>query len=128
MRQRNHTITFRLSADEMKELKEKIKLCNVSQQSYIINAILNSRIITGMELNKLKAISLQYDNLLRQIKGISNNINQQAKAANISIKTGHNYVPDNSSLHELSEQIHYFQQELEKEWKELRKVIHNGNK
>lgn len=127
MRKRNHTITFRMTTAEYELLKYKVALANISEQSYIINSITNSKISSSDDLEELKNISSQYNDLLRQLKGIANNINQIAKAANTAIKSGQLYSFDELDIDEISEQLNQIQQELEQQWKEVRRKISNGN-
>lgn len=73
---RTRKMTFRLTEEEYKKIKEKVTEAGISQQQFLLKTALNKEIIHIKE----------YQELIFQIKKIGTNINQIARKAN---ETGH---------------------------------------
>lgn len=69
---RTRKMTFRLTEEEYKKIKEKVEEAGVSQQQFLLKTALNKEIIHIQE----------YQELIFQIKKIGININQIARKAN----------------------------------------------
>ena len=82
MRKRNRTISIRVSEQEYEAIQKKIQATKQTQQSFILNAIEGAAILPLKDSKLLKDISMQLADLLKQIKGISININQLSYKAN----------------------------------------------
>lgn len=73
---RTRKMTFRLTEEEYKKIKEKVEEAGTSQQQFLLKTALEKEIIHIKE----------YQELIFQIKKIGVNINQIARRAN---ETGH---------------------------------------
>ncbi len=72
MEHRTRKMTFRLTKDEYKIIKDKVSEAGISQQQYLLKTALEKEIIHIKE----------YQNLIFQIKKIGININQITKHCN----------------------------------------------
>ncbi len=63
MRKRNRSINFRLSEKEYMELKARVESSGLNLQSFVVNAVLNGRLIT----NEDRAIQQEILGLLKEI-------------------------------------------------------------
>ncbi len=73
---RTRKMTFRLTDEEYKKIKEKVKEAGISQQQFLLKTAMEKEIIHIKE----------YQELIFQIKKIGININQITRKAN---ETGH---------------------------------------
>lgn len=69
---RTRKMTFRLTEDEYKVIKNKVSELGISQQQFLLKTALGKKIINIKE----------YQSVMLQIKKIGTNINQIAKHAN----------------------------------------------
>lgn len=89
---RTRKMTFRLTEEEYKKIKEKVEEAGISQQQFLLKTALEKEIIHIKE----------YQELIFQIKKIGTNINQIARKAN---ETGHISESDISAVKGGLEQI-----------------------
>lgn len=71
-----------MNQEEYERLQEKVATSGQTQQSFIINALAGVVIAPKEEIDVLKNINKNFDNLLRQIRGMATNVNQMAHIAN----------------------------------------------
>ena len=121
-RKRNHQVKIYMNTQELNKLEEKCKLTGQSKQAYIINAVDGSVIATAEEVDLLKAISNQFAEYIRILRGLATNINQQAKHAN---ETGR--VDAVNILAEQNQQLCNLRKEGESIWQSLRQLIEKQN-
>ena len=103
---------------EYDALQEKIKESGLTQQSFIISAIRNTNITSAKELEVIKDISRNFADQDRQLRGIATNINQMAHVAN-----GQGYLPGETILLGLSDQVGSMREEGEDVWQSIRSSI-----
>ena len=85
MRKRKNVITIRMNDAEYNILKDKVRESGLTQQSFIIRSINGASIPSADELTIQKEISRTLSDLVRQLRGLSTNVNQIAHVANGSI-------------------------------------------
>lgn len=123
MRNRKNQIKIYMNDDELKRFEEKCNVAGQSKQAFILSAVDGATIATDEEVALFKTISSQIADFIKQIKGMANNINQQARKAN---EMG--YM---ESVHKLEEQL-YEITEMKKEgdliWQSLRLLISRQNR
>ena len=118
MRERNRTISIRVSEQEYEAIQKKIQESKQTQQSFILNAIEGVAILTAEDSNLLKDISMQLASLLKQIKGIAVNINQLAYKAN-----AYGEIPTERQLREYGTQTDTLRREADTIWRLIRQSI-----
>ena len=116
-RRRNKSVTFRMNEAEYKAFTDKLKETGLTQQAFLMNAVQQSVNLSEDGLREMKDLNLGYADLLRQIKGMANNINQMARWANT---TG--VLPTEWQLYEISCQIEDFRKESEEIWQSIRSL------
>ena len=114
-RTRNHHVTLRMNDDEYNDFRKKVSASGISQQSYILDAIRDGRIMSDKELLELKAISGDFDIYIRQIRGMANNINQMTHKLHID-----NNTPEANELKRISSILIKYREEGEKIWQSIR--------
>ena len=118
MRKRNRTISIRVTEQEYEAIQKKIQATKQTQQSFILNAIEGTAILTANDSKQLKDISTQLADLLKQIKGIAVNINQLAYKAN-----AYGEIPTERQLREYSTQTETLRKETDAIWRLIRQSI-----
>ena len=118
MRKRNRTISIRVSEQEYEAIQKKIQSSQQTQQSFILNAIEGSAILTAKDSKLLKDTSMQLADLLKQIKGIAVNINQLAYKAN-----AYGELSAERQLKEYSLQTEKLRKEADEIWRLIRQSI-----
>ena len=116
-RKRNRAITIRMNDTEMEILNNKLKKTGITQQAFVIGAIKQAVILPVEGLRTLKDISLTFADLIRQLRGMANNINQLAHWANVTGLT-----PEKQQLNEISRQIEIYRRESEQIWQSIRSL------
>ena len=81
-RKRDKAVLIRMNESEYATLNEKLKQTGATQQAFIISAIKEAMILSVDGLRSMKDISKDFANLLRQVQGLANNVNQLAHWAN----------------------------------------------
>ena len=95
-----------------------MKKSGLSQQAYIISAVLEATITPSDEIDVLKKISITFSDLERQLRGLATNVNQMAHVAN-----GQGIIPTKSELENLSNQLSNYRKESENIWQSIRSLI-----
>ena len=116
-RKRDKAVLIRMNESEYATLNEKLKQTGATQQAFIISAIKEAMILSVDGLRSMKDISKDFANLLRQVQGLANNVNQLAHWAN---QTG--LVPEIEELIRISGQIEKYRKECEEIWQSIRSL------
>lgn len=117
-RKRNISVTVRMNKSEYDDFQNKLKKSGLSQQAYIISAVLGATITPSDEIDVLKKISITFSDLERQLRGLATNVNQMAHVAN-----GQGIIPTKSELENLSNQLSNYRKESENIWQSIRSLI-----
>ena len=118
MRSRKNVVTIRMNDAEYEMLKTRVKESGLTQQSFIINAIKGSVIASADEIDILMDLSRTLADLVRQLRGLSTNVNQIAHVAN-----GFKVIPTIHELLQIHDEITRFRKESEKIWQSIRSSI-----
>lgn len=103
-RTRPKQIVIRLSEAELQAVKEKVEQSGMSQQEYIIRALLEKPVLNSDGIKEI----------VPELKAVGNNLNQIAKALNGSKYYSYNLITDNQKeLGEIWQQLKQFLQKLE---------------
>ena len=110
-------MSFRLSEEEYRQLKERISKSGLSSQEYLLRAVMKSTIQRNSELKEmlpeLKKVSTE---LSRQ----GNNLNQIATVLN---KRG--YVDYRNTLTQTLEEVRHATEEAKEVWQLLKQYLQN---
>ena len=115
-RKRKHTVSIRMNDDEYNQLNMLLKQSDCTLQTYVLNAVLNGKIITKEELNHKKEKDIMFKDLIRQLNGIGNNINQMTRTANMI-----NALPSINVLLNITHQIDDVKKIVDAEWQSYKK-------
>lgn len=115
-RKRKHTVSIRMNDDEYNHLNMLLKESGCTLQTYVLNAVLNGKIITKEELNHKKEKDIMFKDLIRQLNGIGNNINQMTRTANMI-----NDLPSINVLLNITHQINDVKKIVDAEWQSYKK-------
>ena len=118
MRKRKNVITIRMNDVEYNILKDKVRESGLTQQSFIIRSINSASIPSADELTIQKEISRTLADLVRQLRGLSTNVNQIAHVAN-----GWNILPSIEELAKIHNEIAGYRKESEALWLSIRSSI-----
>lgn len=118
MRKREYQVKFRMNQEEYERLQENVIASGQTQQSFIINTLSGVIIAPREEIDVLKNINKNFDDLLRQIRGMATNVNQMAHLAN-----GTGALPTINRLEDIADRIKYFKKECEVMWQSIRRLI-----
>lgn len=118
MRKRNHAITIRMSDEEYIFLQGRLSQTGQTQQSYILNAIRGATIVSAEEVKELQKMNKGFADMMRQLRGLTTNVNQMAHVAN-----GIGELPVVSALEKFGKSIEKFRREEEKRWQSIRQLI-----
>lgn len=110
-RKRNKAVTIRMTQSEYDAIKDLVDKSGVTFQSYIINSALDAKITTKDEIDAIRDKDKAFFDLIRQLRGMSTNINQLAHRVNQG-----GMLPTMNELYDISNQINDFRHECEKEW------------
>jgi hypothetical protein len=111
-----------MNQEEYEQLQENVIASGQTQQSFIINALAGVIIAPREEINVLKNINKNFDDLLRQIRGMATNVNQMAHLAN-----GTGVLPTIDRLVDIADRIQYYKKECEVMWQSIRRLISQQN-
>ena len=103
MRKRNNSINVRLNDTELEKLNKKVETSGLSRESFIRN------VLNGAEIHP--APTVDFFNLIREIRRVGNNINQLVHYAN-----GNGFV-ESKKLPEHLNELDGIEKEL---WKSFR--------
>ena len=118
MRKRNNTVTVRVSDEELRIINERISLSGLTEQSYLINALMGARISTKEEVALWKDVNAKIADIQVKLRGIGTNINQMAHRANAE-----NVLPLEQRLIEIGVTLENIRRECEAPWQSLRYLI-----
>ena len=121
-RRRNKAVTIRMDDTEYADLQTKVDESGLSQQSYIISAVLGATITPSDEIAVLKDISKTFADFENQVRGLGTNVNQMSHVAN-----GKGYLPTEDTLTRLSVQLDNLRKESESIWQSIRSSINQRN-
>lgn len=113
-RKRMHSLTVRMNDEEYDAFEHDRKKSGLSRQEYSRRANLSAPIRPAYETSELYKIDTSLSLILKQLRGIANNINQMARHANI-----YQDLPSIEILKSISDTIH----ELTKTCYELRSCV-----
>lgn len=111
-----------MNQEEYEQLQENVIASGQTQQSFIINTLSGVIIAPREEINVLKNINKNFDDLLRQIRGMATNVNQMAHLAN-----GTGVLPTIDRLEDIADRIQYYKKECEVMWQSIRRLISQQN-
>ena len=117
-RTRNRAVTVRMSDSEYYSLRDKVRESGLSQQSYIISAVLDSSVTTSDTIDVLKNISRTFAGVEQQLRGLGTNVNQMAHIAN-----GIGMIPSARELEHISDQVTEYRKECDQVWQSIRSSI-----
>ena len=117
-RTRNRAVTVRMSDSEYYSLRDKVRESGLSQQSYIISAVLDSSVTTSDTIDVLKNISRTFAGVEQQLRGLGTNVNQMAHIAN-----GIGMIPSARELEHISDQVTEYRKECNSVWQSIRSSI-----
>ena len=117
-RTRNRAVTVRMSDTEYDSLRNKVCESGLSQQSYIISAVLDSSVTSSDTIDVLKSISRTFAGVEQQLRGLGTNINQMAHIAN-----GTGMIPSARELEHISDQVTEYRKECDQIWQSIRSSI-----
>jgi len=117
-RKRNIAITIRMTESEYADLQSRVTESGLSQQAFIINAVRGATITPSDGIAILKEISRTFSEYVKQLRGIGTNVNQMAHVAN-----GQGYLPGETILLGLSDQVGSMREEGEDVWQSIRSSI-----
>ena len=117
-RKRPIELKFRLSEEEYKMLQRKLAEAGMNRNSFLVRLISDVTIFPKEQLIQLNQECTMMSRLLR---GIATNINQIAKAANIS-----KVVPSAALLVDMYQDVLTLKHNLQPLWEEVRKTLGNS--
>ena len=117
-RTRNRAVTVRMSDSEYDSLRDKVRESGLSQQSYIISAVLDSSVTTSDTIDVLKNISRTFAGVEQQLRGLGTNVNQMAHRAN-----GMGMAPSVRELEHISDLVAEYRKECNTVWQSIRSSI-----
>ena len=117
-RTRNRAVTVRMSDSEYDSLRDKVRESGLSQQSYIISAVLDSSVTTSDTIDVLKDISRTFAGVEQQLRGLGTNVNQMAHIAN-----GMGMAPSVRELEHISDLVAEYRKECNTVWQSIRSSI-----
>ena len=117
-RTRNRAVTVRMSDSEYDSLRDKVRESGLSQQSYIISAVLDSSVTTSDTIDVLKNISRTFAGVEQQLRGLGTNVNQMAHIAN-----GMGMAPSVRELEHISNLVAEYRKECNTVWQSIRSSI-----
>lgn len=117
-RTRNRAVTVRMSDSEYDSLRDKVRESGLSQQSYIISAVLDSSVTTSDTIDVLKNISKIFAGVEQQLRGLGTNVNQMAHIAN-----GMGMAPSVRELEHISDLVADYRKECNTVWQLIRSSI-----
>jgi len=100
--ERNHAVTFRVTADEREMIRRRQKQTGIiNMRAYLLKMAIDGRVI-HVELDSV-------NDMIRLLSNVSNNINQIARRAN---ETGNIYATDMEEIKTRQEEIWVQQKEI----------------
>lgn len=118
MRYRNNAFIIRLSDDEASKLNDRLKKTGQTRQSFLINAILHSRISSREEIEELRQQNAVLQDIDNQLRGMAVNINQVARYANAS-----RALPAEEVLFDILADVQTMRRKVDESWRSTRQLI-----
>lgn len=118
MRRRNKNVAVRMTEDEYAAFTIRVAESGQTQQSFVINSVLGSKVSGREEVKELQQLSSQFADTNRQIRGMATNINQMAHVAN-----GYGQIPQQAQLEQLHQELQEFRKECDATWRLIRQSI-----
>ena len=112
-------ISFRLSEEEYRQLKERISKSGLSSQEYLLRAVMKST-QTIQSNSELKEILPELKKVSTELSRQGNNLNQIATVLN---KRG--YVDYRNTLTQTLEEVRHATEEAKEVWRLLRQYLQN---
>lgn len=122
MRTRGHGMTIRMSDEEYNEFKQRVRDSGLTEQSYVLSAVLDKEITPDTAVQELRNANVALNDLDRQMRGIATNVNQMAKVANSEGR-----LPTTWQLSALDEDVSKLRSEIKKEMKVLWQYLNRLN-
>ena len=113
---------MRVNDEEYAMFQSKVKESDLTQQAYVISAIMGATVTSSDEIAVLKELSKTFADVERQLRGMATNVNQMAHVAN-----GQRLIPAERELEKISVEIKDYRKECEDIWQSIRSLI-NGQK
>lgn len=110
-RKRNRAVTVRMTEQELDSIKALVYESGQTFQSYIINSALGATISPREEIDAIKDRNAMFEDILRQLRGLTTNVNQLAHQANRS-----GQLPLMYELYNLDEEFNTFRNEVKQVW------------
>ena len=104
-----------MNDEEYNLYQTKVKESGLTQQAYVISAIMGATVTTSDEITILKELSKTFADVERQLRGLATNVNQMAHVAN-----GQRLVPSERELEKISTRIKNYRKECEDIWRSIR--------
>ncbi len=111
-----------MNDEEYNLYQTKVKESGLTQQAYVISAIMGATVTTSDEITILKELSKTFADVERQLRGLATNVNQMAHVAN-----GQRLIPSERELKKISVEFKDYRKESEDIWQSIRSLI-NGQK
>ena len=112
-------MSFRLSEEEYRQLKERISKSGLSSQEYLLRAVMKST-QTIQSNSELKEILPELKKVSTELSRQGNNLNQIAAVLN---KRG--YVDYRNTLTQTLEEVRHATEEAKEVWRLLRQYLQN---
>ncbi len=117
-RKRANTITFRVNDKELELFNQKVEKYQLSKQSYFLFTALEKPILKAEDLKNLIEISKQLGELVKQTRGIANNINQMTIFCHLNYA-----IPEYEEMVEIQNELKSIKKEEDTVWQLLRQLI-----
>ena len=118
MRKRNYTVTIRMNKAEYNLLQSKVKESGQNQQTVVLHAVADLKIVSTEEVEELKKLNQMLAEILSQLRGAATNLNQIARKLNTD-----GVMPIEEVLYYLNRNILNYRKESEKIWQSIRQLI-----
>ena len=118
MRKRNYTVTIRMNKAEYNLLQSKVKESGQNQQTVVLHAVADLKIVSTEEVEELKKLNQMLAEILSQLRGAATNLNQIARKLNTD-----GVMPIEEVLYYLNRNILNYRKESEKIWQPIRRLI-----
>ena len=107
-----------MNDEEYNLFQAKVKESGLTQQAYVISAIMGATVTSSDEITVLKELSKTFADVDRQLRGLATNVNQMAHVAN-----GQRLIPAERVLEKISVEFKDYRKESEDIWQSIRSLI-----
>ena len=107
-----------MNDEEYAMFQSKVKESGLTQQAYVISAIMGATVTSSDEIAVLKELSKTFADVEKQLRGLATNVNQMAHVAN-----GQRLIPAERELEKISVGIKNYRKECEDVWQSIRSLI-----